>query len=102
MKKILSFIIFISLLVGKTSFAQCPTAVIEGPTGGCTDIVGSFRITGGDATLYTWTITGVDSRDITVVSETERFIIFGSNTTITITATPSNGSCAGTPITKTV
>jgi len=102
MKKILSFIIFISLLASKIAFSQVPTGgTISGPATGCQDVLGSFTVSGVTATSYEWTITGVEQSSINNISPTERSIIFGSSN-ITITVIPKNASGSGAAIPKTI
>ncbi|MBD3748326.1 MAG: T9SS type A sorting domain-containing protein [Sphingobacteriales bacterium] len=103
MKKLLPFLaLLIFLLIGKVS-AQCvnPTGgSISGPTTGCTDRVASYTVSGvNNATGYTWNISG--AANFSKVSDTEYSIVYGTST-VTITVTPTNGSCTGTPLTTTV
>lgn len=103
MKKLLLYLGFlVFLFLGKVQ-AQCvnPTGgSISGPTTGCTDRVASYTVGGvSNATGYTWNITG--AANYSKVSDTEYSIVYGTSN-VTISVTPTNGSCTGTPLTTTV
>lgn len=103
MKKLLPFLGFlVFLFIGKVE-AQCvnPTGgSISGPSTGCTDRVASYTVSGvSNATGYTWNITG--AANFSKISDTEYSIVYGSSS-VTITVTPTNGTCTGAPLTTTV
>ena len=104
MKKSLHFL-FLFIFLNTFIFAQCtpPTGgTLNAPSTGCSDRVATIRVSGvSNATSYTWSIVGANS---TKVTDTEYNIVYGSgNVTITVTpANGTNGSCIGTPLTKTI
>lgn len=104
MKKFLPFL-FLFIFLNTFIFAQCtpPTGgSITAPATGCSDRVATISVSGvSNATSYTWSIVGANS---TRVTDTEYNIVFGSsNVTITVTpANGTNGSCTGTPLTRTI
>ena len=104
MKKFLPFL-FLFIFFNAFIFAQCtpPTGgALNAPNIGCSDRVATITVTGvSNATSYNWSITGAN---FTKVTDTEYNIVFGSsNVTITVTpANGTNGSCTGTPLTKSI
>jgi hypothetical protein len=101
MKKSLPFL-FLFFFLNTFIFAQCtpPTGgILNAPNTGCSDRVATITVSGvSNATSYTWSIVGASS---TKVTETEYNIVYGSGN-VSITVTPANGSCAGTPLTKSI
>ena len=104
MKKFLPFL-FLFIFLNTFIFAQCtpPTGgTLNAPNTGCSDRVAIITVSGvSNATSYTWSIVGANS---TKVTDTEYNIVYGSgNVTITVTpANGANGTCTGTPLTKTI